>query len=70
MEGHSFWNSIEQAAQIEPQPRLSVGLIDRNRITLDKWSCYEDCLVGYWPSGKPRYLIPKAHIVVVEIVGE
>jgi hypothetical protein len=70
MEKQSFWNSIEQAAGIDPQPRLSIGLIDRNRINLDKWSCADDCLIGHWPNGKPRYLIPKTQIVMVEIIYE
>lgn len=52
----------------DPRPRIDVGLIDRNRISLDHWQLEDDCVIGYGQKGQPRFLIPLAHVVIIEIM--
>jgi hypothetical protein len=42
--------------------------MDRTRVSLDNWDLAGDCLIDRWPNGKPRYVIPLAAIVMVEIL--
>jgi hypothetical protein len=30
----------------------------------------EDCVIESWPNGSPRYLVPNAQIVLIEIPKE
>jgi hypothetical protein len=67
LEPSSLADRLLEIAQRDPQPRIDVGLIDRNRNSLDHWQLERDCLVGFGPGGAPRFLIPLAQVVIVEI---
>lgn len=66
----SLAEQLTEIGRRSPQPRIDVGLADRNRITLDRWALEQDCLVGFGPAGAPRFLIPLSQIVIVEVMGE
>ena len=58
---------IELASNAQ-RPRINVGLIDRNRVSLTNWDFAGDCLIDFWPSGTPRYLIPLSAVVIIEVL--
>lgn len=67
MELRSFAASLAHIAARDPRPSVAIGLMDGNRLSLDHWELLEDCVVGHWPNGKLRFLIPFSSIVSVEI---
>jgi hypothetical protein len=68
MSTRSFVDTLNETADKSPRPRINVGLMDRTRVSLDNWDLAGDCLIDRWPNGKPRYVIPLAAIVMVEIL--
>jgi hypothetical protein len=68
LSGNTLIDQLIEIAAREPLPRIDVGLTDRNRISLDHWTLERDCLIGYGPGGSARFLIPLAHVVIIEIM--
>jgi hypothetical protein len=68
LSGNTLIDQLTEIASQQPQPPIDVGLTDRNRISLEHWTLEHDCLIGFGPGGSPRFLIPLAHVVIVEIM--
>jgi hypothetical protein len=69
MSPSSFAEVLSSLAQGRPVPKINVSLADGHRVSLTEWAYAGDCLVEHWPNGSPRYLIPLAQIVSVEVAG-
>lgn len=63
-------NILTEIHAHEPRPQISVTLTNGNRVSLDDWDLAEDGLIERWPNGTPRYLVPIAQVVLVEIEEE
>ncbi|HLF11742.1 MAG TPA: hypothetical protein VJA26_11055 [Gammaproteobacteria bacterium] len=37
-------------------------------MSLTNWDFAGDCLIDFWPSGTPRYLIPLSAVVIIEVL--
>lgn len=67
MPSDSFMQLLAEIGARAPCPPINVTLTNGNRLSLDDWSHAEDCLIERWPDGSPRYLVPLAQVVVIEI---
>jgi hypothetical protein len=68
MPAHSLVDTLNELANNPQRPRINIGLIDRNRITLTNWVFGGDCLIDHWPNGSPRHIIPLSAIVIMEVL--
>jgi hypothetical protein len=68
MSRRSFVDTLSEIADKSRRPRINVSLMDTNRVSLVNWDLAGDCLIDFWPNGKPRYVIPLTAIVIVEIL--
>ena len=64
----SLVETLNELASNPQRPRINVGLIDRNRISMTNWVFGGDCLIDYWPSGTARHVIPLTAIVIIEVL--
>jgi hypothetical protein len=51
----------------DPCLQINIGLANGNRVSLANWEFAGDCLIERWPNGGPRYLVPLAQIVIIEV---
>ena len=70
MSPSSFAEILSSLAQSSPVPNLNVSLANGHRVSLSDWAPAGDCLVENWSKGGPRYLIPLAQIVSIEVAGQ
>jgi hypothetical protein len=68
MSTRSFTETLKEIADQPRRPRINISLANANRVSLVNWDFAGDCLIDSWPNGKPRYVIPLAAIVMVEIL--
>jgi hypothetical protein len=65
----SFAEILSGLGLDSPVPHINISLANGHRISLVEWTRAGDCLVERRPDGSPRYLIPLAQIVSVEVTG-
>lgn len=61
---------LAEIAGREPRPQINVAQTNGKRISLTNWYLTEDSVVERWPNGSPRYLVPIAQMVVIEVPEE
>jgi hypothetical protein len=66
----SFKDLLADIAAREPRPQINVALANGNRVSLTNWYLATDCVIECWPNGRPRYLVPYAQIVLIEVPKE
>ena len=69
MTSTSFAEILSSLGLGSPVPHINISLANGHRISLVEWTHAGDCLVECRPDGSPRYLIPLAQIVSVEVAG-
>jgi hypothetical protein len=37
-------------------------------VSLTNWVFAGDCLIDFWPSGTPRYVVPLSQVVIIEVL--
>jgi hypothetical protein len=70
MSPSSFAEILSSLGHSRPVPNINVSLANGHRISLAEWAHAGDCLVESWPNGSPRYLIPLAQVVSIEVAGQ
>jgi hypothetical protein len=63
----SLTGILSKVAGGERPSKINVSLTDGNRISFANWGLAEDCLIERWQDGRPRYVVPMAQIVIIEL---